>query len=566
MARRTSMRVAVSQSGRSSYALTFIVGLTMAVLAISALLELRSRMMVAFGALGTINVLQATRARSVAYLIDATEGLRDRAYSVSGIARPPSQSDRGAAVGEVDALRADAENETELKPFVDKYVNDANAVFAALQPASPDAAKVAEDLSNARQSSDALDLTLSTQVAERRDALQRDISRMVLAVAGLIAGVVLVSMTQGWELLSMGRRLFTTQNDSAEKIASLSTTLIESQEALARMNRRLTLAMQSAHVVVFSIEPSGTVTWSLDAGSGVFGDVSPPFLLSDLTPQTDRARVLEQIKGASKSRDLIEFEMRLERANADLRWVKVTLLPLDAEDENGLLGSAVDITDIKRREEGNVLLMRELSHRSKNLLAVVQAMARQTARTAPTPVEFYDRFGTRLRALAAGHDLLVKNVYVSAGLQELIHSQLGALAPLIGSRVFADGPSVRLRPEATQNLGMALHELAANAQIHGAMMNPEGRIEITWQFEGSGADRRLTIDWVESGGPGLAVSTGRGFGSTLILQNLPRALHGTVTLDHLSEGTRCHMELPLNYLLEGWKPKDDAIDPQELST
>jgi two-component sensor histidine kinase len=547
------------------HALGFAVGLGMAVVATGALLELRSGMMVAFDALGAINVLQSSRARSVSYLIGVVEQLAVENYS-SKVARPSVDvGDRGIIAKDLMVLRTNAQDGGELKPLIDKYVNDADTALSDLNSTPFDAVAAARDVAKARRSSDELHLMLTASVGAHRETLQRDISRMLLAVGALIAGVALVSLTQGWELLARGRRLFTTQSDSAARIASLATTLNESQDALARMNRRLTLAMRSARVAVFSIEPSGKVTWSLDGGSGVFGEVSPPFLLSDLSPQSDQMRVRNEVLSASNSREVIEFEMSVEREDKELRWVKVTLLPLAAKEESNLLGSAVDITDIKRREEGNVLLMRELSHRSKNLLAVVQAMARQTARTTPSPVDFYERFGRRLRALAAGHDLLVKSVYVSAELEELIQTQIGGLAPLIGSRLSLAGPSVRLRPEATQNLGMALHELAANAQIHGAMTNPQGRIDISWRFEGSGSDSRLLLDWLESGVPKFPPSSRKGFGSTLILENLPRSLHGTVTLNHLSDGTHCHMEFPLTYLLEGWKPKQAITDQGGIS-
>jgi two-component sensor histidine kinase len=132
---------------------------------------------------------------------------------------------------------------------------------------------------------------------------------------------------------------------------------------------------------------------------------------------------------------------------------------------------------------------------------------------------------------------------------------------LIGSRIFAQGPAVRLRPEAAQNLGMALHELANNAEIHGALTAPRGRVDIAWRLEGGGSEGRLILDWVESNGPPTQPPERRGFGSTLIIENLPRALHGVVTLDHLAEGTRCHMDLPFKYTLERFELEEVAAEP-----
>jgi two-component sensor histidine kinase len=238
---------------------------------------------------------------------------------------------------------------------------------------------------------------------------------------------------------------------------------------------------------------------------------------------------------------------------------------MHSEDGSGFLASAVDVTDIKRREEGNFLLMRELSHRSKNLLAIVQAMARQTAKATPSPAEFYERFGARLRALAAGHDLLVKAAYTGADLGDLLRSQIGPLETLIGSRIFAFGPIIRLRPEAAQNLGMAFHELATNAQVHGALTSPHGRIDIGWRIEGAGLATLLILDWIESRDPSAVPNDRRGFGSTLIMENLPRSLHGVVTLEHLAGGSRCHMELPFKYIIGNRDGADESQGGAERS-
>ena len=169
-----------------------------------------------------------------------------------------------------------------------------------------------------------------------------------------------------------------------------------------------------------------------------------------------------------------------------LHWHDLHIEPLrnEAGDIVGLTCAAVDVTERKEGEAHLRLLMRELTHRSKNLLAVIQAMARQTARHAGSIEGFLNQFSARLQALAASHDLLVRESWHGASLRELIKSQLGAYIDSGEGQVAIDGAPVALKPEAAQNLGLALHELAVNAANFGALSVPGGRVSITWGTDG----------------------------------------------------------------------------------
>ena len=165
-----------------------------------------------------------------------------------------------------------------------------------------------------------------------------------------------------------------------------------------------------------------------------------------------------------------------------IHWFDLHIEPLrnDAGDIVGLTGAAVDMTERKESEAHLRLLLRELTHRSKNLLAVIQAMARQTARHAGSVESFLNRFGARLQALAASHDMLVRESWYGASVDELIRSQLAMYLDREDEQVAIDGPAVALKPEAAQNLGLALHELAVNAAKFGALSVPGGRLSISW--------------------------------------------------------------------------------------
>ncbi|ARP99565.1 HWE histidine kinase domain-containing protein [Pseudorhodoplanes sinuspersici] len=208
----------------------------------------------------------------------------------------------------------------------------------------------------------------------------------------------------------------------------------------------------------------------------------------------------------------------------------------------GLTGAAVDITERKEAEAHLRLLMRELTHRSKNLLAVIQAMARQTARHSGSIATFLDRFSARVQALARSHDLLVAEGWHGASLNDLVRSQLAHYIDGESNQVLIDGPDVQLTPEATQSLGLALHELVTNAAKHGALSKLTGRVEVTWRpLAGNGGVELL---WRETKGPKVSEPKRRGFGSVVIEHNLVRALDAEVSLDFAPDGLTCRIAVP----------------------
>jgi two-component sensor histidine kinase len=190
-------------------------------------------------------------------------------------------------------------------------------------------------------------------------------------------------------------------------------------------------------------------------------------------------------------------------------------------------------------------IMRELSHRSKNLLTVVQSMARQTGRYTKDIVEFRARFDDRISSLARSHDLLVKHDWNGATLAELVDRQLAPFVETARDRVSADGPHLLLRPDATQTIGMALHELATNASKHGALSAPGGRIRIAWAIDGEGEGSRLHLVWQESGGPPVKPPESRGFGHVVVERMVSMALQGTARIEWIADGVRWVVEAPL---------------------
>jgi len=269
----------------------------------------------------------------------------------------------------------------------------------------------------------------------------------------------------------------------------------------------------------------------------------------EIMPAGAAAAVVELKKAALASGQARRAEIAIDDGHG-IRWHDLHIEPLRSE-EGGVIGltcAAVDVTERKEGEAHLRLLMRELTHRSKNLLAVIQAMARQTARHAGSTDAFLQQFAARLQGLASSHDLLVRESWYGASVGELIRSQLALYIERGEQQVAIDGPPVALKPEAAQNLGLALHELAVNAAKFGALSVPDGHVSITWD-QGAGDGHALALDWREQNGPRVKPRRKQGFGSMVIERNLVRALDAKVALDFEPDGLHCHIVIPANQIL-----------------
>jgi PAS domain S-box-containing protein len=196
-----------------------------------------------------------------------------------------------------------------------------------------------------------------------------------------------------------------------------------------------------------------------------------------------------------------------------------------------------DITERKRAEEHQRLLMAELDHRVRNTLAAVQSMARQTLGEG----ERVDAFLGRLAAFAQTHTLLAQGRWRGAGLRRLV----GAALEAYDGRVHLFGPDVLLQPRTTQALGMVLHELATNAAKYGALSRPTGRVALAADLHAGENGEELRIVWQESGGPAVEPPAAAGFGTTMLSQALEYQHDGRAEIDWRKEGLVCRLTLPI---------------------
>jgi PAS domain S-box-containing protein len=208
-----------------------------------------------------------------------------------------------------------------------------------------------------------------------------------------------------------------------------------------------------------------------------------------------------------------------------------------------------DVTERVRAEEQRVLLMRELNHRSKNMLSIVLAIARATAGNPGR--DFEETFQERILSLAANQDLLVASDWQGVSLNDLVRSQLAHLEDLIGERITLKGPPLVISAPASQSFSMALHELATNAVKYGALSNSDGRVDVEWGVSGQeGEGRRFTMSWRETEGPAVVPPARHGFGSTVIRDMIRLNLRGDARLRYDSAGVVWDFDCPIENVLQ----------------
>ena len=316
-------------------------------------------------------------------------------------------------------------------------------------------------------------------------------------------------------------------------------------EELGATLQRYETALRGSHVTVFTQDRDLRYTSISNPLLGLGVDEVVGRTDEEILPAASRAAVIalkrEVLAGGAAS----DGEVSIAEGAGE-HWFDLHVEPL--RDRTGAtVGVSCAAVDVTARKEGEAhlrLLLRELTHRSKNLLAVIQAIARQTARHTDTIERFIEQFGARLQALATSHDLLVQEGWHGAQLHQLIRSQLAQHLDGRAERVTVDGPAVALRPEAAQSLGLALHELVSNALRYGALSDARGRVSVTWRLREPSEGGGLEILWAEQGGPPVTSPQRSGLGRLVIERNLPRALDGEAELTFDPAGARFRVLVP----------------------
>jgi len=380
----------------------------------------------------------------------------------------------------------------------------------------------------------------------RTTATQSRLSRLLVG-AILIALICVAGLAAG--LLYDARRYFgllETRETGTRRLAETLEQLVARRtRELAEANQRFDAALRASGVTVMTQDRDLVFTW---ISRGIFGQS-----VGAIVGQQQQEVIPEASPAAANlKRGVIETG---EPARGDIRivhdgsetWYDLTVHPLTDETGaiSGIIAGAVDITRYKEQEGRIRLLMRELTHRSKNLLTVIQAIMRQTATNSSSIEDFETRFSARLQSLAGSHDLLVREDWQGASMRELVHSQLGHYIDRVGSQIELTGEPLQVQPDAAQHIGMAMHELATNAAKYGALSVPGGKVDISWRLSRTPNDTPVcNLSWAESGGPPVERPSRRGFGRVVIERTVARALHGEVRIEYAPSGLRWTLEFP----------------------
>jgi PAS domain S-box-containing protein len=259
----------------------------------------------------------------------------------------------------------------------------------------------------------------------------------------------------------------------------------------------------------------------------------------------DQPQLLGQLRDLRPERPILDSTFRFIRQDGREIWLEQTAKgDFNAAGELAhMRGLTLDITDRKHAEQRQDLLIAELDHRVKNVLARVAVVARQTREGSSSMDHFVESLDGRIQSMAAAHSLLSQTRWRGVGLNDLVRDQLAPYASQANVKIA--GPNIVLSATATQALAMVLHELATNAAKYGAL-STSGAVSVTWQKPvAEGSVTTLTVIWRELDGPSVSTPRQSGFGTSLIRDLIPHELGGRVELAFEADGVRCRIDIPL---------------------
>jgi PAS domain S-box-containing protein len=316
----------------------------------------------------------------------------------------------------------------------------------------------------------------------------------------------------------------------------------KAERTLAERNAQLALAGRAALVGSYVYDVNKGTTQISEGYATIHG-------LPEGTTETSisewRARVLpedlaraeglrEQAFAGGRKEDNAEY--RIVLSNGEVRWIERRGAISYGEDgrPERVVGVNIDVTERKRAEQLQRALNAELDHRVKNVLATVGAIIAQTQEAGHSRADF-----------VTGLNLRINSYWRGASLEEIVRREF---APYASGNGEARGPSVTLKAEATQAVATVLHELTTNAAKYGAFTSRTGRVSVHWRWLLNGSRDRLVIEWQETGGPPVLAPSQSGYGTSIIRELIPFELGGSVELVYASEGIRCQLEIPADWI------------------
>lgn len=325
---------------------------------------------------------------------------------------------------------------------------------------------------------------------------------------------------------------------------------LEKAKELTVARGRLRSMLDGLGPLAWLLEADGTIINANRAAIGAFGrardnGVGKPFWdLSLNGGSADQIDRLRQAVTAAAAGDDVRFDLEVDR-EGERKVIDLWIRPLASMsgEPSLLVASAVDVTDRYEGEETQRLLMRELDHRMKNTLQVIQAIIRRTARAHSTVPNFEQSLIGRVNAMSRAHELLAQERWLGADIRTVVLQETETFSA--GAAITVEGPNLRLNPKAALSVALAMHELGTNASKYGALSQPGGSVSVAWTIERDGKEPRLVLRWKEAGGPPVEQPTERGFGSMLIERSIAYELEGEAVVDYRPDGVVCTISIPL---------------------
>jgi PAS domain S-box-containing protein len=341
--------------------------------------------------------------------------------------------------------------------------------------------------------------------------------------------------------------------------------LRRNEHRLRAVNETLNVAHQAARAATWEWRNGRPMRWLDVAAARALIGLAPAGAAGEevadwrnFVVDEDMERVSENLRGLG-ARDEASFEFRVAAADGRRRWLRVSCAVVERRPDGGpgrVVGVTLDVTQSKlaeaklqrevaerrRAEQRQQLLIHELNHRVKNMLATVQSVARQSLGRAGGAGPLAD-FEERLMALAWTHDILTREHWAGASLKTIVAR---TMTPHGAGRVKLSGPDLRISPKMALALAMGVHELATNAVKYGALSADKGRVEIDWRLDETVSPPQLRLEWRERGGPRVEEPKSRGFGARLLERGLAHELGGEVVIRFLPTGVRCDIRAPFD--------------------
>lgn len=294
------------------------------------------------------------------------------------------------------------------------------------------------------------------------------------------------------------------------------------------LGRAMMHALRNAGVSVLYQDPALKTIWARNMRAPWISEDEDRSILS----AAHNERLLSARRAVVASGQSQRFEITVV-ADDRIRWFEVWV-DADLDDGGGVQGvvtTKIETTEQKQREQTLKVLLREVSHRSKNLLAIIQSIATQTGRYSETISDFLGRFRGRLQSLASSQDLVTSSNWRGAELRELVTGQVGRYGSDPARSVRFHGMNPYINPNATLHIGLAMHELAVNSVSYGALSRPDGVVDVDAEFEAKDETKILVLTWREAIPAGDSVRNERRFGSVALERVVPASLNGSAVLD-----------------------------------